>query len=625
MLTSPVTHLATLLIGAVCWTSGVAPVEGGGTDAFAKACIVPPDVKLFLRASDATALRRAVASRPIGAALRASLVDSELRAAWSSLAEDLGRDEGELLDELFGRDVVLALRDAPDGRGLQWAIASAVDADDMARLLTPAKGAASRALADASRGATSNGKGRSSATGRGLGVRALGGGWREFVRQQVVATFQDGMLVVGPSGDPRLAEEIATLAVADGGPRLSNDTVLAEARALGGLGPRVELFVRSSPSDPTAWSAAVCEMRGRTLELRHISAIAPGDERGARLRWPFANSAMDVAAGVGTFGGSGTPGAADSSETAGTVSARIVTHSHDLLDRLREEAVVAFVEPLDDGEDAPAAMLAMAPDLFGAHRDDLRLLRKLADGPTMVVVAAPMVRPCDSPEGRADGGSHGGGRGLEQGPAARAGQTTPVALVTEIRNPLEAANIQDDALQRRIAAHDDETARPKAHDAPWARLRMPGSFPESKVADAAPKARDGQSDSQATAETAPLFMQILSTEGGRWKIVCNDAALLGRVVGELRDGRVAAGTPSGPIVRGAGVIDGRRLAAELRTAVPMVPAKLGAGFGVPFGSGQLVDWASCLETLRWVLTQPASSRLELRASAELADTTPDGR
>lgn len=437
----------------------------------------------------------------------------------------------------------------------------------------------------------------------------LGGGWREFARQQVAAWHHDGVLVVAPAGQRNLGDEVVELIGATGGPRLGNDQALAEARALGGEGPRVEFFTRSvqPPGEGGSWTAAVAELRGRVVEIRRRSNLAaiddPTGSTASPLSHALATLARDSASGVG---------AADGAK------------SSDVLDRLRDGGVVAFVEPLGDHGDVSEAIVAMAPGLFGVHGAELRLLRAIADGPTTMIVASKAVSELPA-------GSPAPPRGVASG-----GDANPasVALVTEIRNPMEAERLQERGLREREAAC---MATVMAGGA------SAGEFPSGSTASSG-------GSSASSGSSSPLYMQVITTARGRWKVVCNDAALLGRVVNELHAPADAHGTVtitarSQASVCGIGMLDGRGLAIQMRgLRGPMIgiPSSLEGG-----GAGRSIDevlrtdrtatggpdandavapinewvaeWASAIDTLRWVLSRPQPDRVELRATVELVD------
>jgi len=214
----------------------------------------PPDADLVVRARNLADVWPALAQRPFAVVLRAELRDSELGAAWSRLADSLGRDSADLAIELLGTDATCVIRRADDRT--EWVLL-AVTTPETRRAF------ASRA------------------------TRALGGGVFELVEQELrIAERGEAILLGGVRGE-RLWQEVLT--------RLEDPPGEEPRRSMGRFErPRwmpvvqgasiIEAFASEAIAQGEAFIAVgELDAEGLSAEIRPIESSPRSFDAGARL------------------------------------------------------------------------------------------------------------------------------------------------------------------------------------------------------------------------------------------------------------------------------------------------------------------------------------------------------
>ena len=214
----------------------------------------PPDADLVVRARNLADVWPALARRPFAVVLRSELRGSELGAAWSRLADSLGRDSAELALELLGADATCVIR--RDDERTEWVLLAVTTPETR-------KAFASRAS------------------------RALGGGVFELVDQDLrIAERGEAILLGGVRGD-RLWQEVLT--------RLDDPPADAPRLSMARLErPRwmpvvegatiIEAFASEAIAQGEAFIAVgELDARGLSAELRPIESSPRAFDAGARL------------------------------------------------------------------------------------------------------------------------------------------------------------------------------------------------------------------------------------------------------------------------------------------------------------------------------------------------------
>ncbi|MBX3355175.1 MAG: hypothetical protein KF724_05700 [Phycisphaeraceae bacterium] len=184
--------------------------------------LLPSDVDLFVHVDNASRLRGELSSLPLADAVHASIIDDEVRARWAAIARRMGRSGEQCFDDLFGNDMMMALRRMPGGAPSDWILATRVDPRTLERVVER------------------------------LRPRLCGRGVMEFPCQGVAAWWSEPMLYIAPSqSSPLFAEVMA---------RAQPQTVLARQdgarRRTSGIGASQASIAAPAESTPGASSSS---------------------------------------------------------------------------------------------------------------------------------------------------------------------------------------------------------------------------------------------------------------------------------------------------------------------------------------------------------------------------------
>lgn len=198
------------------------------------AALVPSDVDFFLHVNDPSGLRREAATIPIADALSAVFSDDEVRTRWAKIAGKLGCSGEQCFDDLFGEDVVLAIRHKQQGSGTaDWVLATRIDPETWTRVSAQ------------------------------LNPKAHGRGLMSLPCQGLAACWREPTLFIGPALASPLFNEAITRSRQ---PAMLASGQGAETRALAGEDgvPSTSLADRAIVRDAQRWSVSHLQMYMRS-------------------------------------------------------------------------------------------------------------------------------------------------------------------------------------------------------------------------------------------------------------------------------------------------------------------------------------------------------------------------
>lgn len=287
--------LLAILVGCVL-TSPVASLASGAGESdvrtptpFDAAAHVPADVSVYLHLTDAAALRRELADRPIFDWITGILNDTEAKEAWHQLAEQVNMPPQRMFDLCFGREMTFIKRTVHD-QSSEWALITRMPPRRITRLLERLEPKALRPR--------------------------FGAAVFEVPEHELLLTRRDGVLLIGPARHSSLLFDVLRRMHEPErvqGDALGRTTAFERRAELQGIdGASLGVYLRHAPP-MGGWSIASATFSDDRIHVQHRAAFDVS---------PFSREPTKIAI--------------DASP----------------LDSLDDHALLAFVEPTDIGQSA---------------------------------------------------------------------------------------------------------------------------------------------------------------------------------------------------------------------------------------------------------------------------------